>query len=58
MKYVIGYWCPRGEGHFELYDDPEYDGACGGKGIPVLFDLDPEDITLDTPTGEWMDDKY
>jgi hypothetical protein len=50
-RYWIGYYCPRGSGHFELAGNEDYDGCCGSKGWDLYLDADPEDTSL--PEGEW-----
>lgn len=45
MKYQLGYWCPRGDGHADLLGD-EDGGSCGSKGWPLVIDVDPEDADM------------
>lgn len=56
-RYVVGYYCQKGDGHFDLYDDPEAEMACMGASIY----MDAEDANWLTangyplPEGFWED---
>jgi hypothetical protein len=36
-RYIVGYFCHKGQGHFEMYGDPDADFACG-QAAPVYID--------------------
>lgn len=50
-RYWVGYYCPRGSGHYEIYGQPEYTPECGSKGWNVYLDAEEGDEYL--PEGEW-----
>ena len=52
MRYRIGYYCPRGEGHWELFSNPDFEATCGSRGWYAYLDCDPDDEDL--PDGEWV----
>lgn len=60
MRYWVGYYCPRGSGHYELLGQTDkngegYDGSCGSKGWDVYLDAEPGDELFDLPEGEWRE---
>ena len=53
QRYFVGYYCPRGGGHYELVGSDDYSSECGSKGWELYLDGatsgDP-----DLPPGEWL----
>jgi hypothetical protein len=50
-RYIVGTYCPRGSGHFELIADAEYDGSCGSKGWPLYIEVEDGDDLSQLPEG-------
>lgn len=55
-RYVVGYYCPKGEGHFDLYSDPDAEMACGSHLVPIYLDIQSgEDFGgRGLPEGQWV----
>lgn len=52
-RYYVGYYCPRGSGHWELVGNEDYTRECGSKGWDLYLDgASPDDEAL--PPGEWV----
>lgn len=52
-RYYVGYYCPRGSGHWELVGNEDYTRECGSKGWDLCLDgASPDDEAL--PPGEWV----
>lgn len=56
-RYIVGTWCPRGGGHFDLMADEDYDGSCGSKGWPLVIEVDDEDDPRPLPAGYFEDEE-
>lgn len=54
MKYWVGYYCPRGNGHYEFLADPEYDPHCRGRGWDLYLDAEMKDMDH-LPAGGWVE---
>lgn len=55
-RYVVGYFCHKGSGHFEMYHDPEAEMACGGSLVPLYMDAEDADWLRKydlLPEGQW-----
>lgn len=55
-RFIVGYYCHKGSGHFEMYGDPDADMACGSSLAPLY--LDAEDAAWYAehdllPPGRW-----
>lgn len=51
-RYYVGYYCPRGNGHWELVGNDDYSTECRGKGWDLyLDDAVPDGDIL--PPGAW-----
>ena len=55
-RYIVGYFCHKGSGHFEMYHDPDAEMACGSSLVPLYIDaedaewLSKHDLL---PPGRW-----
>lgn len=51
-RYFVGYYCPRGNGHWEMYGDEDYSTECRGKGWDIYLE-GAEQVEDGLPAGEW-----
>lgn len=56
-KYVVGTYCPRGGGHFDLIGSEDFDGSCGSKGWPLVILVEDGDDADSLPPGYFEDDQ-
>jgi hypothetical protein len=53
QTFHVGYWCPRGGGHADLFNEAD-GGMCGSKGWPLYLEC-PKSEVNELP--EWIKER-